>query len=947
MSSGTLTIVIAGPREPSVDVESILDRWVDAGLIQPPIWVDRKASWEAGESGLTGRLLGSTEPAPTKVVDALARRNLETVRLVSAHLCVSQETDQLVNQHAAQTAQTLRWSLAPSQHLDQLSLIVPASGVAGLDPQLVTDPGVKHLIVSPEDRTSDRQTSRDLSWPDGGYAEHAALAIATMAGLWWSTAGSAPFDGEQFTGSAERSQLVVFRSFARILRTDALSEEVTRELFRRRRFEAWTISAVDGVEAQNPEQMVGELADSIAELDNSAMDYRPASPLPRPEQQRIGILGAFRMLTGFLVGKLAQAPRHIASRVTEGVRKALENFAQEATFGEHSSVSVGFGGRARRGLDDRFPSMLAADQATQLLRDLRRNLSQPATAELWRGLRQVAFGLVDAGPFPQTIVAPTDGARRIVVNDVSHVVADPKHRFVLDEAVLRSGLQLPEWAIEPIPTWDVGRLKALRSLLSESDCESAEQAPTTSPPPPPGGAATSSPLLPPPPPPRKPEPTPDSRTSLEVLLGDLDNFAREHRGSLLWDVSDALSASLGRASSAFNDALKRIGAGAPETDVDKMHLAARWLRRRVFATLLTVAVLYAIAWVGDIEGWWSLQLAPRIAAAAGILLVGWFLSFLGYQRRVFRIQHEFDQRHYDYLSAVERVEHEASETVRLASLYEQFLDWSAIIAAMVHRPEGHLDPLPVSMSAPPVPTPLALRIVEGLPSQDTLRRSSAVVGRRVFGPRWLGTLYGEYARASMQELKRQLGLDLDTPDPDPDRDIIGSPTPRRCLRHDVESGAQAHLWHAEVRTQVETELTQLPPSDVFESLAAVDTDDRAPEMTPNDFLNDLLPFRADGAMDLLDTNWTDDAKMQHPNPTQVHRSIVWAPANLVEIPASDTGEDVDIRPAALLDSGSTDAFSVSVVRCDASRGCPASDLSFFKQPDDAEHSDAFDSSIPG
>lgn len=950
MTMESIAVVLAGPSGPSLDVMEVLEGWVASGLIRPSIWAQRDSL--TGEAGteLLGHLLEGSDRRTISILDELAHRDLRTVRVVAVHLCANQEPDQTLVEHTKCAVQTLRPFLAANQRLEQLNIIVPATGSAGLDPGLVDDAGVKHLVVSPEDRANDRQVSRAISWPDQGYAEHAALALATIAGLWWSTGGVGPFDNEEFTASAERSQLVVTRSFARILKAESLSEDVTRELFRRRRAEAWTVAAVEGVDAPNPDQLMEELAGRISELDNGAIAYKPATPLPRPEAQRVSVWQAFRMLLGFLVGKLAQAPGQIADRVSESMRRALEDFAQHATFGEDSSVEVGFGGRTRIGAEDRFPSMLAADYATLLLRDLRRNTTQPATAELWRGLRQVAFGLIDAGPFPAAIDAPTDGSRRIVVNDGTRVVADPRQTFVIDRSVLPAGVDSPAWACMPIPGWDVGRLQALRRLLANAVTRSEQQGGASSDEVEAFPASDSAPPPPPPPPPRastgKPKPSDGSPASLEALVHELDEFAEQHHGSLLWQVSERLGRSLASASDAFRDALRKIREGAPAEDVDRMHLAARWLGRRVASVTLAVLVALGVAWYGDGAGWWTWEVPRDVLIAAAILVIGWLLSFLGYQRRIFRIRHEYDRRHHAYLAAIDCVEHEAQETVRLASLYDQFLDWAGIIAFMVHRPEGELKKASPRAVDRGIPTPFAMRVVEGIPSQDTLRRSSAVVGRVVFGRSWLSTLYGKYARASMEQLKRQLGLDVDARDPDPDRDITGSPAPRFYLRHEVESGAQAHLWYDEVRAQVHEELLRLPPHEVFGSLVSLDREGPSPPASATEFLSDGIPSMENhDRTALLDIIWTDDAIVESRDPARVSRSFVWAPDHLLE-PTERRKKRVEHRPVEpiRLVSGT---FMISVIRCDASEGSPATDLRIFGTAEPPPQDDAFDSSVPG
>jgi hypothetical protein len=905
-----LTLVVAGPRPPANDVEEVLASWLRAGLLQPTLWVERDAAKAVeGAGALVAWRLGEGRETPVSIIDELARHDLRTVRLLAAHLAVDREADPSLLGAADDLASTLQDFLAPTQRLERLNVLIPASGVTQLDPRLVGDPAIKHLVVSPEDRVSDRHASRQLLWPDGGYSGHAALAIATIAGLWWATGDDAPFDREHFTSSAERAQTVVTRSFARVLRAGKLGDRVTAEVFERRRTEAWTAAAVDAADAPNPEQLISELADQIGQVEGQAISYRPAQPLATPPRRTVGVLEAFSMMLRFIVGKLRGAPSQIAGRVAEGVRRAVEGFAQNVTFGRDSLVEVGFGGRSSDAPMSRMPRLLAADHAAQLLRDLGRSASPPATASLWHVLRRVSFGLIDAGPFPEEVDPPTDGARRLVVGDGTFVVADPEDRFELNRTTLGAMHPLPAWALEPIPAWDVARLKDLRQLLSEEQ-QLAER----------GGqreSALSDDDA-------EIEPDPELAQRLASLLVDLERYAQRHGTSLLWRLSDQLASALKQASTSFLSALKRVREGAPSEDDNKMKLAARWLRRRWILLLVLALLIPAAAWYASERGWWDPLWTPVIVVAALVWLVGWFVSFISYQRRVFQIQYEHDRRHHEYLNAIVRAEHDAGETVRLASLYDQYLDWAAVIAWMVHHPEGRFARVEDDQLPNPEQAPLALRVAEGEPSVETLRRTSAVIGRGVFSRGWLGGLFGEYARGSIEALKHELGLPPDAPDPDPDRDLAGSPPPRRFIRNQVETGSHAARWHERVRSQVDAALADVPPGDLFERVRGTTDEDQIPDIPAAEFLADVIPVASDEHRTLMHQTWKTEA--QFDRPAKVARSVVWTPSKLT----SPSGNGIDTRTSIPADGGMAGTFVLAAIRCDVTEGSPVSDFDIFQ-----------------
>lgn len=903
---GTVTVLVAGPDDPAVDVGEVLHSWGEAGLLRPCLWVRRDRDRGGGAGELVALRLQKGRYADVPLLDELARLDVDSVRLVSVHLAVEVGGDPELTSDTESIAASLEGFLSRAQELDRLNLVVPTTGVSGLDPSIVHHPGVKHVVVSPEDRQSDRRASRHVDWPDGGYAGHAALAIATVTGLWWATE-TAPFDRSTFTASAERPRIVVTRSFARVLHAPGLGDRLTAEVFERRRTEAWTAAAVGAVAAPNPTQTIEDLATELGGVENGALNYTPSPGLPAPREQSVGIFRAFTMMLRFIVGKLRAAPSQLADRVAAGVRRSVENFAQNVVFGQDSVMRVGSGGRRGPATSDQAPGMLAADYAAKLLRDMGANTSPPAVAGLWEALRRVSFGVIDAGPFPEGVTVPQDGARRLVVNEVGHVVAEPADHFQLDGSRLGASYVLPAWATEPISPWDSTRLRELRELLIDEH-ELAQHGRVEED----LGDGSYAPAV---------EPDPELAERLGSLLLDVDAFVASHESSLLWRVSTRLDSALRRASHSFLQALATVRRGERALDDSKMRLAARWLRRRWILWFLLALAVPAIAWYGEDQRFWEPEWWAVIAASLLVWLIGWFVSFISYQRRVFRIQYEIDRHHRDHLAAIVRAEHDAKETVRLTALYEQFLDWAAIIAWMVHHPEGRIPQRVGASLQKPAEQPLAMSVAEGIPSEETLQRTSAIVGRDVFSRGWLGTLYRSYSAASIAALKHRLGLPEEAADPDPDRDLA-DPPPRRFIRDQLVTGVHASAWHERVRNQVDSSLTALGPDELFSHIDSGRPDDA--HGRASDFLAGALPDHGAGGMHLLQQVWRHETLFSEPH--EVDAVTLWAPVGL----ARGLDPHTVVRDSAPADEAIGGAFVLAVVRCDASEGSTVDQLAVFE-----------------
>jgi hypothetical protein len=900
MSGHSVALVLAAPGEPATAVNETLRSWVNAGLLEPLLWVRYGAT---GPSDLVARSLDGTDEV--RVLDELARRPIHRVRLLSVHLAVEGSLDTSLLADADRVADIVGGHLSDTIDLERLNLIVPASGVEDLDPVLVADPALKHVLVSPEDRVTDGHVSRFVDWPDGGYAGHAALAVATVSGTWWATGDAAPFDTQQLTASAERSQIAVVRCFARVLRTDELGARVTAEVFRRRRTDAWTSAAVDAVDAPNPVHLVEEVGRQLGHVDGGALRYRSAELIGMPRRRAISILEAFKRMFQFILGRVREVPSELASKVGDRLRRTVEGFAQTITFGQDSVVEVTFGGRGRP-VEAEAPSIGAGNQAAQLLRSLGRSTSPPATATLWQVVRRTCFALLDAGPLPDGIDEPRDGAKRLVLGDGVYIVADGDDLFEVNREVLGVAHPLPAWALEPILPWDVVRLKDLRELLAEEHALAEH------------GGERSSPLSEEPIP---VEPDEELAARLEAVLSSLDSYADRQQLNLLWRVGDQLSSSLRTAARSLARSLGVVQRGAPNQEEGKHAKARRQLRLRWILVALAALCWPAGGWYAGDQGWWEPIWPVLVTGAVITWLVGWLIAFLRYQQRLFQIQYEFDRAHRDYLNAIVQAEHDAVETVRLSSLYDQFLDWAAVVSAMIHHPEGHVaDPQASDPIAPDDP-PFAMRIAEGVPSEETLRRTSAVVGRGVFRRGWLGNLYESYVTEAIRELKHEMGLADDAPDPDPDRDLA-SPPPRVFVRHRVESGALAGQWHARVRSSVDEALTLLRLGDLFESARALADEELLPAGEPERFLADVLPA-ATGVPPISRQLWRHEALYSEPE--RVVRSAVWAPQQF-----DSSGEVVELRASSLADEVAAGAFVLAVVRCDVSAAAPVSDLALFR-----------------
>jgi hypothetical protein len=903
-------VLLAGLSEPAKEIREALAGWAAAGLAKPILWVQPEMA-AAGDVDVNALLIDHQGEQDVRLLEILARRRFELLRVVTAHCLTSPAMDPSILEHSKSLGKMLTNVTGAGMRLERLNVIIPVADLEGLPPALTLDPDSKHILVSPADRRTERHMSRPVTHP-GMYVAHAAAAILTVSGS-WARMNSGPFDGHHFTESLERSQVAVARTFVRMLKAGRLTDRVTTEVFQRRRKEAWTAAAVEAVNAPSPQHLVNDVVTRMMEVDSGAMRFRPAPGTPAPRPQHVGIRQAFVMMLKFIVGKLRAVPSQIAERVSSHVRSAVENLAQSITFGQDSTMQVAFGGRARGGPAEATPTSEVVDFASQLLRDMGRSASPPSSASVWQALRGACYGLVDAGPFPEGFPPPTDGARRLVINDVGVIVGDPLEPFVLNRGALGPAAQIPEWAYGAVRPWEAQRARELHQLLAEQQRLAEHgQGPATDE----HGQAIAA-----------VEPNEDLAERLRVAILQLKQFVGRHRPSLLWQVSENLDAQQREAARSFADALRTVRAGEPRENEEAKKKASRWLRRWWIIAFLVAATPPLVAlWLEreeyyEVPNWWAL-----IGISTAIWLVWWFIAFLRYQRRMFQIQYEIDRKHRAYLDAIRRAENDAFELVRLASMYDQLADWSAVIAWMTHHPEGTLDeveePPPLHLGD----LPLSMRIAEGRASSASLQRTSAVVGRSVFGRGWLGNLYQRYESASMGDLKHQLGLPAEAPNPGPDRDLA-DPSPRGFLREQIEAGEHAPEWCGSVYQLVDAELGTIPPDELFAEvvpLAESGAGEADEMMTPESFLAEASPSADPGTF--LLTLWNDEARLR--GAEHIDRIHLWSPPTLV--PSSHDRLTVHAQEESPSAQG---IFALGAIRLDVARPCPATDLAMF----DAAH----------
>jgi hypothetical protein len=897
----SLTIVVGVPEPLAIKLHDVLKTWAGDDLVRRFLWLDAShlpgMAWRRGDP-IAAEVLSTRGSEPARLLDEVARSASRTVRLILVQLLPGPgAAGDSVPAAVATLEEVLTRSMAPSQRLARLNLLVPATATAGLSPALLLPLWDVNAVAAPEDRRSDRHADAQLRDP-GNYAAHAALECASIAAL-WSQQDHGVFDDRRITQSSERCQVVVARSFGRVVRGSGLVDQVLQRMFAIRGGGSPILAqSAGGAPARDPDGLVARtVAEFTARADGGSLNHRPPKAGEhRPIRVTVGLLQAITMLFSFLFSRLRALPGETVDQLRGGMERRLERFVQHATFGDGSMVAARFGSRSGdnpNGEPANDAARSARRHAEEILAQLESPASPPASPRLWQEFRSVCFGLVDGGELPGCVESPLDGSTRQILVDGSPVVAPPEERRFRLADVLPSGETGRPGAQVPLRECDPYQAEEARQWLAALIAE-AKQA----------GEAEASTV-----------------EALEQAAARFEDWVARRSSTLVWRTAEHLGQQLDRARRSLHDAVAVLRAGAARLDEAARHAARRRLMRWWLLLLLVTLV-----GLGGAD-WWNRNGADteQVATAVTVLLLLWLggslWAFMRFQRRVFQLLYRYNQAIWTYRDALQRAEHHGHEVVRLASLYEQLRDWAEIVAWMIHRPEGpparagkRSDPFGDSVH------PLALRLAIGQSTSASLTRVSATAARSLFARGWLGALYTRYAQQVMAELKVERGLDETAPGFDPDAEVAD---PKRDpLLQAIREGRPAEGWRAEARTGVTGQLAATDPRELFPqvSVAGEDSD----ELPADDFLADLLPSPDDDQwrQSLVTSLWSPAALVNRTH--EVREAALWLPAGL----AAPSTSALVRYPTGRGSSGS-DSYTIQTIRVDLTADCPFDQLSIF------------------
>lgn len=414
-----VTVVITPPgTAESERIGQVMAAWAQAGFVRRFLW------WDGADDDQHQVVWNDDRDNPVSLLEALAAAPYETIRLVSL-LAVVSRTEQVstdLPDLSAEIEDLVARRLAANQKLARVGLVIPASGVRRVPRQVLSNRWHTTVIAVDEDSVDPEHTSREVRDAEH-FAAHAALALATVAGLWRGMDGSL-FDGDSEGAGQQEPRVRMIRCHARGGRSHGLPDDIVREALTRRTDPLWVAEMLGARPAENSGWLAVRAGDEFLAGPGKSMTRTPFRA-PRRPPVRITPRKAFHLLWLFMRGRIADLRQELQRSAANEVRDRIESFTQRLVFGTDTDTDtvVRFDGRPLDDDDGAGFEAESIDLAKALIDTVKRPPAPQVFPSEWRTLRELSFGLVDAGPLPEGCTEPVAGVHRQVV--AVHAVSAP------------------------------------------------------------------------------------------------------------------------------------------------------------------------------------------------------------------------------------------------------------------------------------------------------------------------------------------------------------------------------------------------------------------------------------------------------------------------------------------------------------------------------------------
>lgn len=720
MTASSDFVVIAARRPVAVLVRAILHDLTIQGLANTCRVVDLDSLRE-DHPAVPCSVLTEEGTEGVALQQDLAHQRPARMRLAVVGV-VDDEASQVSQEQAVRVLDALKETM-PGAAVTQLSVSAGGAGSEWQQRALVMF-GWHNLAVSPEESRAPgspaaplRHSPSDPRW--------AMLLVGTLTGLLglWPGQKAGPFDGLQ----PPSGQLITpLRAFSRSLSSGSVQQALGERLVTvSERYPAPRVDSGYAVSVDDEASRAVGMADRLLGKYPEMMPrVRHASPRPKPQQ--IGAGAAIKGFLKFAGDALVRAPGQLVQAISNAASRAVANTVQQAVFGGSDS---GYAVVVRGVCADGSSASWA-----QYEHSLESVLQRTSTGghelppveqrpQLWSDFVDAGLTLLDAGQRSADLAPWMQGTQRAIVATTARVAPDPQDTFTLPASLAAF---LPGWEIEPGDDIAVGRLFERFDHLARTQ--------------PHLGQAIAG-----------------ERNRLRIWAEAARASYTGHVGRRLGDAHRAIIQEVGELTEKVEQLSGREQ--VPDNVEEMQDDLAMQVRVLSAVSLSIVVILITLCILGVFS--WPWLIGGILAVVAGWIGTGAMMHVRA-SARVYSILNRLHRANTE-LSDAQRHRIEALEDLRRISRgYRQYLDWSRVLGAFVHAPQGNAAAM----------TEREVHVGQGLPLNIAIGVAVAdphsvdeVANRwrgQLFPVGWLSDPWNEFVAArpsSLGSLRHQLASD--------------------------------------------------------------------------------------------------------------------------------------------------------------------------------------------
>jgi len=458
---GNISVILFPSRSFYNSVFEEMKKWVEDGLIAPALWVfpediEVKELEPAHiKSIVCGKNKdGIVELLEVDIFEQLARAEFENVRLVAVRAFHSNTADDKVQKNNLVTlANYVEWSLPlPSARdgdkrfktkLFKINLIAAPSQLHSSDFRTSTeDTWDANVIASPEDRSTPWAGDAFVR-SDKKFAKFVAMHVASIGALWNGISHS-PFEILERENS-QRGQFWVSRVFVNAILTDGLSRRVTAQVlkdianpnsdFFDPRFGV-QIPGTFVLDEGQAESYVDWMVDIVFGLENSSLSFKGITGEEEPAKENWYEWAQIKSFFVFSWDKIKVIPWWMWVWVRRAIGRKLTRTFQgsegKATVGISQTDTIDARDKI---LTDQILRLQSAEESARkaLISPFLKRATK-SSANLWRDIRKLVFGMLDGSDLTKFGLNPQDD-RVPVFAHVSQVIQDPNDKYEVTDDI--------------------------------------------------------------------------------------------------------------------------------------------------------------------------------------------------------------------------------------------------------------------------------------------------------------------------------------------------------------------------------------------------------------------------------------------------------------------------------------------------------------------------------